>query len=264
MPRDWINVKSISFNTLLLFERVQLSWLPGWYGLPYDKLALALRANPAVEWSLRHKCPDLNPWLDEVLVNSVPADELGAVRAAEVAILNRLQDLIVYALDPEIYDQQAFLGWDSRELTGLVDFTGKNVIDVGAGTGRLTFVAAEKANAVYAVDPVENLRHYLRGKAAKLGLKNVFPQEGLITRLPFHDSFADITMGGHVYGDEPEAELSELERVTRPGGMVILCPGNSDRDDTIHAYLINHSYAWSRFEEPQDGPKRKYWKTLLT
>jgi hypothetical protein len=27
MPLDWINVKSISFNTLLLFERIQLSWM---------------------------------------------------------------------------------------------------------------------------------------------------------------------------------------------------------------------------------------------
>ena len=38
-------------------------------------------------------------------------------------------------------------------------------------------------------------------------------------------------MGGHVFGDEPEAEWRELERVTKPGGWVILCPGNNDVED---------------------------------
>ena len=47
MPRKWMDVSPLSFNTLLLLEQVQLSWLPGW--LPEDKLAIALQANPAVE-----------------------------------------------------------------------------------------------------------------------------------------------------------------------------------------------------------------------
>ena len=34
MPVNWIDVTVLSFNTLLLLERVQLSWFPGW--LPED------------------------------------------------------------------------------------------------------------------------------------------------------------------------------------------------------------------------------------
>ncbi len=30
MPREWMDVSQLSFNTLLLLEQVQLSWLPGW------------------------------------------------------------------------------------------------------------------------------------------------------------------------------------------------------------------------------------------
>jgi hypothetical protein len=43
-PLEWMDVSQLSFNTLLLVEHVQLSWLPGW--LPERELGIALRANP--------------------------------------------------------------------------------------------------------------------------------------------------------------------------------------------------------------------------
>jgi hypothetical protein len=53
-------------------------------------------------------------------------------------------------------------------------------------------------------------------------------------------------MGGHVFGDQPEAELAELERVTRSGGMVILCPGNNDKDNDAMLSGFEQGYAWGR------------------
>jgi MFS transporter, DHA3 family, macrolide efflux protein len=44
--------------------------------------------------------------------------------------------------------------------------------------------------------------------------------------------------------------------------MIIICPGNSDKDNDVHAFLIEKGFSWSRFEEPRDGWKRKYWKNL--
>jgi SAM-dependent methyltransferase len=262
VPVDWIDVSSISFNTLLLLERVQLSWFSGW--LPEAELALALKANPVVEWYLRHKCPELNGWLDKVMaeVGEGQPPNPEKVRRAEEAVLRAINDLVTYAVDPAIYDAQPFLGWDSRELTSLVDFTGQTVIDVGAGTGRLALVAAEQAEAVFAVEPVTNLRRYLRDKARERGLKNVFPVDGLITDMPFPDGFAEVTMASHVFGDLPEEEFHELARVTKPGGAVILCPGNADWDNDRHHFLVSRGFQWSRFEEPEDGMKRKYWKRI--
>jgi SAM-dependent methyltransferase len=255
-----MDMSQVSFNALLLLERVQLSWFPGW--LPETELALALKAHPAVEWFMRHKCPDLNSWLDQVMLHVSSIADAESVREAELAVLRSIDDLLVYVLDPSIYDAQPFLGWNAKELLELADFEDKIAIDVGAGTGKLALTVAGMARAVYAVEPVANLRYFLRDKAVKSGYENVFTVDGMITCLPFHNAFADITMGGHVFGDEREAELEELQRVTTPGGMVILCPGNGDFDSDRHKFLVDNEFMWSRFEEPGDGMKRKYWKNV--
>lgn len=70
-------------------------------------------------------------------------------------------------------------------------------------------------------------------------------------------------MGGHVFGDDSEEELAEMEHVTRPGGMVVFMPAtNLDGDDANHNILLAVGYHWDTFEEPGEGPKRKYWKML--
>jgi SAM-dependent methyltransferase len=261
MPVNWIDVQSLSFNSLLLLEGEQLSWFPGW--LNESELGFALLANPVVEWYLRHKCPEIDKWVEGVMRQARDRKPINAKRAreAELHVLSQINDLLVYAVDPSIYDAQPFLAWDSEELRSLADWQGKLVVDIGSGTGRLAFVAAEAgAWVVFAVEPVANLRAYIRKKASGKGLRNVFPVDGLITRLPFPDEFVDITMGGHVFGDLPQAEYQEMMRVTKPGGSVILCPGSSKSEGPAHDFLLAQGFEWGWFEEPGDGPKRKYWK----
>lgn len=261
MSLNWIDVSDLSFNTLLLLEREQLAWLPGW--LPEKELSIALQANPPVAWYVKNKNPQLAGWVDSILAQAGPQPMEETIRKAEETILQSMNDLVCYAVSPETYDQQPFLGWDSHELTGLVDFASKTVVDIGAGTGRLGFLAAQaQARAVFAVEPVGNLRVYMKQKAHSMGLTNLYTMDGLISDLPFPDGFIDIVMGGHVFGDHPEEEYREMARITNPGGMIILCPGNNDRDDDRHAFLIERGFAWSRFEEPREGIKRKYWITL--
>ena len=260
MPLKWIDTSKLSFNSLLLLERIQIRWFPGW--LPEKELSIALKANPVVEWFLRNKCPEIRDWLDKVL--SIKTGKYGKedIRKAERTILISINDLLTYVIDPALYDAQPFLQWDPSELTTIIDFTDKIVLDVGAGTGKLTFIAAEKAKTVFAIEPVGNLRFYIKEKAKKLGLNNIFPVDGLITDIPFPDKFADICIEGHTFGDNIEVEHKEMERVTKKGGMVIHCPGNNDVDNEIHRFLIEKGYSWSKFEEPGEGMKRKYWKCI--
>jgi SAM-dependent methyltransferase len=224
---------------------------------------VALQANACVAWYLRNKNPEIAPWVDELLAGA-PDEEpaLEEIREAEIAVLRHLVDLLVYALEPARYDALPFTGWDDSELTEIVDFAGKRVLDVGAGTGRLTFVAAPTAAVVWAVEPVDNLRRFIRKKAAARGCSNVYAVDGLITAIPFPDGFAGVVMAGHVFGDAPAAELAEMERVARPGGMVVFMPAANRVDDPDHRFLVEHGYQWSTFVEPGEGPKIKYWKQL--
>jgi SAM-dependent methyltransferase len=262
MTLDWIDVSKLSFNCLLLLERVQLSWFPGW--VPEEELRIALQANPVVEWYMRHKCSQIIPWLDQVTASnaSYPQASMERIRQAEINVMNTINDLLVYVVDPTIYDAQPFLNWDSNELSNITDFTGKVVIDIGSGTGRLAFIAAEKAAVVYAVEPVGNLRDTIKQKAQAQEIHNIFPVDGLITDLPFPNGYADITMGGHVFGDTPVDSYNEMKRVTRLGGMIILCPGTSMPEMKAHEYLVEQGFDWSTFDEPQYGTKRKYWKVV--
>lgn len=263
MPLNWIDVTKLSFNVLLLLERVQLSWFPGW--VPESELKVAFQGNPVVEWYIRNKCPELNEWLDNVLSSDTNINDMTneKIRSAELKVMQTLNDILCYVVDPNAYDTLPFHNWDSNELLTLTDFSEKTVIDVGAGTGRLALAAAKKAAHVFAVEPVTSLRNFIREKADIQGFNNVYPVDGLITQIPFPDQFADITMGGHVFGDQLNEEYQELLRVTKPGGTVILCPGNIDEDNSLHDFLVSHGFNWDRFEEPEEGLKRKYWINVV-
>lgn len=261
MGLGWMDVSDISFNSLLLLERIQIKWLSMGH-VPEKELGIAIKANPTVEWYLRNKCKEVGGWLDSILqdIDEDIINDKTKVRECEETVLKAINDWIVYVVDPSVYDQQTFVNWDSQELLSLVDFKGKTVIDVGAGTGRLTFTVAKEAKTIYAVEPIENMRKYIRERAKKESLANIYVIDGLIEAITLQDEIADVTMGGHVFGDYFDEEYNELMRVTKTGGMIILCPGNNDIDNERHEFLVNKGFEWSRFEEPGDGIKRKYWK----
>ena len=167
---NWINPGEYSFQTFLLLERFQIRLMMEWGGWHSDKdewrrcMGIALRANPAIRWYLEHRCPECAP-LVSALASGAPAAGPEEVRNAEAYALMCVEDFTVYTTPAVMAERCDFIrGWDKTRLFGLAELAGKTVLDVGAGSGRLTFAAAEKAAFVYASEPVGTLREFMRDK----------------------------------------------------------------------------------------------------
>jgi SAM-dependent methyltransferase len=108
----------------------------------------------------------------------------------------------------------------ATEFATLVDpCRGQRALDVGCGPGALTAVLADRLGptAVAAVDPSESFV-----SAARERLPDVDIQPAPAEALPFPDDTFDLALAQLVvpFMAKPEAGLSEMARVTRPGGVV--------------------------------------------
>jgi SAM-dependent methyltransferase len=125
--------------------------------------------------------------------------------------------------------------------------------------------AAPVARHVFAVEPVGRLRQFIRDNAAAAMLTNLFVIDGFLDAIPLPAGTADVLITSHALGWHLESELREFERVVRPGGTIIHCPGTAEDagEDETHRVLLSPEwrYQWRHYEEA-DGTKRKYWKQL--
>lgn len=237
MNLNWIDPADYSFNSFLLLERFQIRLMMELGGWQNDSatwrqsMGIALNANPAVQWCFLHRCPECAPIVMELTANAPAPAGPEQVRGAEAYALLSVEDFIIYTRPAHMAQKCDFIrGWHKERLFELADLTRKTVLDVGAGSGRLSFAAAEKAAWVYASEPVGTLREFMREKIAAEGIRNMRVLDGLITELPFPDNTFDVVMSGHVLGDDWENELAEIARVAKPGGWLLNCPGDSEGD----------------------------------
>ena len=251
---------TLQIEDLFLLEHFQIGYLPGW--APEPELAAVLHAYPAVARYLTKRNPAVSDYVERILGTHGPAQDARELERAAETLLWTIADLLVYQVCPEAYDRQSFHGWDFFQITSLVPLAGRRVVDAGAGTGRVALEAAESAAEVWAVEPVERLRRYMRDRAQRLGLENVYAVDGFLHRLPFPDGFADVLVTSHALGWHPDEELAEFERLVRPGGMIMHCPGTVvDGNPSLHERLVSPpwGYDWATYKAP-DAKKRKYWK----
>ena len=143
-------------------------------------------------------------------------------------------DTVTFDVAAEAYDR--FMGRYSVQLAPqLTDLAaieaGQRVLDVGCGPGALTgeLVRRLGANAVAAVDPSEPFV-----AAAKVRHPGVEVQRASAEQLPFDDGAFDAALAQLVvhFMADPVAGLSELARVTRPGGVVAACVWDHAGDRT--------------------------------
>jgi ubiquinone/menaquinone biosynthesis C-methylase UbiE len=114
---------------------------------------------------------------------------------------------------------------------------GMTVVDYGCGPGRYTTRFARLAGAsgkVYAVDIHPLAIETVKVKAAKEKLANITPvlAEGYSSGIPDH--VADVVCAIDMFRGikEPSAFLTELRRIAKPDGMLIIDDGHQPRAAT--------------------------------
>jgi SAM-dependent methyltransferase len=141
---------------------------------------------------------------------------------------------LLYRREPELYDRlaqaerlhPAVLRW----LPEGVD----RIVEVGAGTGRLTRELLHRGRELVAVEPAGPLRELLTRRLARADRGcRVQVTSGFFDDLPLPDGWADLVVACSAFTPEAghggEAGLAEMERVCRPDGLVVIVwPNNVD------------------------------------
>jgi SAM-dependent methyltransferase len=141
---------------------------------------------------------------------------------------------LLYRHEPQLYDR---LVGAERLHPGVVawlpDGVGR-IVEVGAGTGRLTLELVRRAREVVAIEPASPLREILcRKLATAAGGQRARVACGFFDDLPVPSDHADLVVACSAFTPAPghggDAGLAEMERVCRPGGCVaIVWPNHLD------------------------------------
>jgi SAM-dependent methyltransferase len=147
--------------------------------------------------------------------------------------------------------------WPEAAARWLVPKGADLVVELGAGTGKLTRAVAALGVRVVAVEPDRRMLAVLRG----LGLEGV---EGSAESIPFADGVADaVVAGSSLHWFELELALPEIARVLRPDGRFGF--GWNHRDDR-HPAIARMTEAVYAAQAPRRGPRwrSRDWPAELT
>jgi len=117
-------------------------------------------------------------------------------------------------------------GYPPAAVDLLVPSDARDVLDLAAGTGKLTEPLVARGLRVVAVEPAEGMREQLVGR-----LPQVEVLDGTAERIPLPDASVDavtVAQAWHWF-DEPVA-AAEVARVLRPGGTLGIVWNDRDED----------------------------------
>jgi len=154
-----------------------------------------------------------------------------------------------YDLAAQTYDKKrAYL--DSFEkgavLSMLGDVTDKKILDVGAGTGRVSIELTKKGADVTALDVSEKMLDSLKSKVKSLKSK-IQVIQGDAESLPFEDNSFDIAVAAFliVHLKNPQRFFDEVYRVLKDDGIFLVTNINQRRPpevETKEGSIIIESY----------------------
>jgi SAM-dependent methyltransferase len=129
---------------------------------------------------------------------------------------------------------------------------GRTVLDLGAGTGKLTRLLVPSGAKVVAVEPMPEMRELLTGIVALAGTAE---------RIPLADRDVDaVTVAQAFHWFDADRALREIHRVLRPGGGLGLVWNARDERQPLQAAL---SAILDRYEGETPRRRQRDWKLLL-
>jgi SAM-dependent methyltransferase len=205
-------------------------------------------------------------------LGGVPGVEMAAAMAGDAEAGERVRRALfwtfVYHLRPEQWKALAAAEPIHPRALKLLHDLGADrgrVIEVGAGSGRLTVHLVEWSQELVAVDPSLPLLRILTTRT-----RLAHPAAGWAEALPVRDGWADVFVSCASLGMD-EAVIAEAERVTRPGGLIVLVspePGDrrgwSDQQfDPDEVYLPPHDAWIDEVFGPPRPPSEVVWRKRL-
>jgi SAM-dependent methyltransferase len=124
------------------------------------------------------------------------------------------------------------VAWIAQELDLRA---GRTVLDLGAGTGKLTRALVATGADVIAVEPGEAMLAQLRAAVPEANALH-----GAAEAIPLPDSSVDaITAGQSFHWFRHDEAIPELHRVLRPGGAVALIWNTRDKEASLQRDVSN-------------------------
>ncbi len=126
--------------------------------------------------------------------------------------------------------ERARPGYPDDAVRWLVGGTSRDVVDLGAGTGKLTRSLVALGHRVTAVEPLDAMLAHLRDASPE-----AIALVGEAEAIPLTDASADVVASAQAFHwfDQGPA-LSEIARVLRPGGLIALVWNiRDDRDPWV-------------------------------
>ena len=125
---------------------------------------------------------------------------------------------LLYRLEPELYERMASA---ERLHPGIIDWlpcSADRIVEIGAGSGRLTLELIHRGREVVAIEPAAGLRQILERKLAKASHGyRARVRRGFFDDLPLPSGSADLVVACSVLTPAPghggDAGLAEMERV---------------------------------------------------
>jgi SAM-dependent methyltransferase len=142
--------------------------------------------------------------------------------------------------------------WPEEAARWLVPEEARLVVELGAGTGKLTRAISAPGVRVVAVEPDLRMLVVLH----EHGLEGI---EGTAEAIPFGDGEADgVVAGSSLHWFELDRALAEIHRVLRPGGRVGFAWNHRDERHPAIAAMSEVIYS-SRPSRQTSGWRRRDW-----